>query len=311
MIYLIGTGPMSQSYAEVLKSIGKVFTVIGRGVSSAQKFEEKIGVKPIIGGLEKFIEVYNFSIDDHIIITTGTEALMPILKKAVDSGATKILVEKPAAISIQELLENADFLMAHVNKIFVAYNRRFYDSVIEAKKLIDDDGGLESMHFEFTEWAHRIEPLLKASGVKENWFFANSTHVVDLAFFIAGKPINWSSYSHKGHLTWHPKTKFCGAGFTENGVIFSYHSNWESAGRWGIELMTFNRKIILRPLEEIQVQLKGSTEVNPIKMNVNDDFKPGLVGQVTAFLNSNSEHLITIGEHIENTKNIYQKIIEV
>ena len=63
MIYLIGTGPMSQSYAEVLKSIGKVFTVIGRGVSSAQKFEEKIGVKPIIGGLEKFIDtpVKNFS----------------------------------------------------------------------------------------------------------------------------------------------------------------------------------------------------------------------------------------------------------
>lgn len=310
MIYLIGTGPMAQSYAQVLQNMGVPFAVIGRGITSAEKFEEVIGVKPFIGGLDRFLEDQNFSIDDYIIIATGTEALMPTLKKTLISGAGKVLVEKPAALSIQELLENKVFLSAHADKIFVAYNRRFYASVVEAMKLIEEDGGLESMHFEFTEWAHKIEPLLKASGVKENWFFANSTHVVDLAFFIAGKPHNWSAYAQKGHLSWHPKTKFCGAGITERGVLFSYHSNWESAGRWGIELMTFRRKIILRPLEEIQIQTKGTTDIKPYKLDLIDDSKPGLVGQVEAFLNSDTKHLISIGEHLENAGNIYMKIIE-
>jgi predicted dehydrogenase len=310
MIYLIGTGPMSQSYAQVLQNMGVPFAVIGRGISSAEKFEEVIGVKPFIGGLDRFLEDQNFSIDDYIIIATGTEALMPTLKKTLISGAGKVLVEKPAALSIQELLENEAFLSAHAEKVFIAYNRRYYASVVESIKLIDEDGGLESMHFEFTEWAHRIEPLLKASGVKENWFFANSTHVVDLAFFIAGKPNNWSAYAQKGHLSWHPKTKFCGAGLTEKGVLFSYHSNWESAGRWGIELMTFKRKIMLRPLEEIQIQIKGTTEITTHKLDLQDDFKPGLVGQVTAFLNSDNGHLLSMDEHLDNTRNIYYKIME-
>lgn len=311
MIYIIGTGPMAQEHAKVLVRLDKEFIVIGRGNTSAESFYSEIGVQPITGGIDLYLSSYQFNGQDTVIIATGTEALMPTLKKVLLAGAGKVLIEKPAAISIDELLETEEFLKIHGEKVFVAYNRRFYASVIETIKLIEEDGGLESMHFDFTEWAHKIEPLDKAPGVKENWFFANSTHVIDLAFFIAGKPKDWSAYAEVGRLDWHPKTKFVGAGITEKGILFSYHSNWESAGRWGIELNTYNRKIILRPLEEVQVQWKGKVNVekHEIDLRIDVEFKPGLFEQLTSFLIDNNDYLISLNQHIANSHTIFKKII--
>ena len=169
------------------------------------------------------------------------------------------------------------------------------------------------MHFEFTEWAHKIEPLEKAPGVKENWFFANSTHVVDLAFYLAGNPVDWAAYSKSGQLTWHAKTNFSGAGITENGVLFSYLSNWESAGRWGIELLTFKRRIYLKPLEGIQIQNKGSIQVEEFtfEKEIDEQFKPGLYAQVEDFLGDCSKGVLSLGEHALNAKEIYAKILGV
>jgi predicted dehydrogenase len=310
MIYIIGTGPMAQAYAKVLIHLEKEFKVVGRGNESANKFKSEIGVQPLTGGIEAFLRDNNFCDLDYVIITTGTEALMPILKMVLISGAGKILIEKPAAISIDELLENEVFLRPYGDQVFVAYNRRFYASVQEVIKLIAEDGGLESMHFEFTEWAHKIEPLQKAEGVKENWFFANSTHVVDLAFFIAGKPKDWKAYSQSGKLGWHSKTKFAGSGITEKDVLFSYHSNWESAGRWGIELMTSKRKFYLKPLELIDIQKVGSVLIESHEFDKELDilFKPGLLLQLNYFINNKNE-LLSLNLHIENSKLVYSKIL--
>ena len=311
-IFLIGTGPHAIDYAKVLKAQDVSFTVIGRGEVSAATFKEATGIKVITGGVEKFISNNGFSANAYVIIATGTEALMPALLMVLKAGVEKVLVEKPAAISIGELLANEENLKPYADKVLVAYNRRFYASVTEAKRLIEEDGGLQSMHFEFTEWAHKIEPLHKALGVKENWFFANSTHVVDLAFFLGGNPAEWQAYSKSGKLTWHEKTNFAGAGITENGVLFSYISNWESAGRWAIELLTGKRRIYLKPLETIGIQLKGTI---PVMEHIFDDsrdkeFKPGLYNQVDDFLNSTDKNSnATILDHILKAKTIYAKII--
>ena len=310
-ILLIGTGPMAIEYSKVLQAMNKKFIVVGRGSKSAELFKKQTGIIPELGGLDLYLKEKKLNKNTLAIIATGTETLMSIIHQLLKSGVEKILVEKPAAISIDELLENEQYLKHYENSIFVAYNRRFYASVIEAEKLIEEDGGLESMHFEFTEWAHTIEPLKKAIGVKRNWFFANSTHVVDLAFFIAGKPKILNSFSKSGKLDWHDKTNFVGAGETEKGVLFSYISNWESAGRWGIELLTQNRRIYLKPMEDIHVQMKGSINVikHEVDLSLDDKYKAGLYLQVEEFLSSFNDRLPTIKEHILNSKIIYHKIL--
>jgi predicted dehydrogenase len=310
-ILLIGTGPMALEYSKVLQKMSIEFIVIGRGQASANSFEEKTGITPIVGGIDIYLSKKTIKEHTMAIIATGTETLMMIMLQLLRAGVKKILVEKPAAISIDELLENETVLKPYNDSIFIAYNRRFYASVIEAERLIMEDGGLQSMHFEFTEWAHKIEPLPKAEGVKKNWFFANSTHVVDLAFYLAGKPKNWNSFSKSGKLNWHDKTNFVGAGETEKGVLFSYISNWESAGRWGIELLTENRRIYLKPMENLHVQQKGSVQVveHEIDFSIDQNFKPGLYKQVDAFIIGENNRLPTIKDHIYNSKKIYSPIV--
>ena len=310
-ILLIGTGPMAVDYCKVCLALNIPLTVIGRGANSAKLFFENTGIQAVIGGVETYLNDNKLSKESYVIIATGTENLMSVLKQVVQAGARKVLIEKPAAISIEELLENEDFFSDFDCDIFIAYNRRFYASVIEAKRLIEEDGGLQSMHFEFTEWAHKIEPLQKAAGVKENWFFANSTHVVDLAFYIGGMPTNWNCFSKGGDLSWHKKTNFSGAGITDKEVIFSYLSNWESAGRWAIELLTNKRRIYLKPLEGIEIQLKGTIalEKHSFDDKIDQDFKPGLFRQLEAFWNDDVEQLCSLDEHINSSKCNYFKIL--
>lgn len=311
-LLLIGTGPMAVDYSKVLQAMSKEFIVIGRGSDSANVFKGKTGITPITGGIESYISKTTIESESMAIIATGVESLMSTMLLLLRSGVEKILIEKPAALSINELLENENSLRPYQDSIFVAYNRRFYASVIEAERLIFQDGGLKSMHFEFTEWTHVIELLQKAPGIKENLFYNNSTHVVDLAFYLAGKPEKWNSFSKSGKLTWHDKTNFVGAGETEKGVLFSYISNWESAGRWGIELLTENRRIYLKPMEDIHVQMKGSINVikHEFDLSLDNNFKPGLYKQVEAFCADEKGRLLTIKDHMENSKTIYNLIVQ-
>jgi len=310
-LILIGTGPMAVDYTRVLQAMNINFSVVGRGASSARSFKEKTGVNAYIGGVESYLADQHMEYGFSAIIATGAESLMSTLQTVLNAGAANILIEKPGAISIAELIASEQQLKPHEGKIFVAYNRRFYASVREAFRLINEDGGLKSMHFEFTEWAHKIEPLQKAPGVKENWFFANSTHVVDLAFFFAGIPSSWETFYKTGGISWHTYTNFAGAGITNKGVLFSYISNWESAGRWAIELLTDKRRIYLKPLEGIAVQPKGSIAVDKHTFDDSLDmaFKPGLYRQVKAFLDQDTKDMIDMTAHIRMSRDIYARII--
>ncbi len=310
-ILLVGSGPMAVAYAKVLQHMNIGFATVGRGQTSAENFEKETGVKALTGGVEAYLAANTLAADTLVILTTNTDSLMQNMLALLKAGAAKMLVEKPAAIGIEELLQNEENLKPYSHKVFVAYNRRFYASVAEAKRLIEEDGGLQSVLFEFTEWAHVIGPLQKAPGIKENWFFANSTHVIDLAFYLAGKPAQMSCYTKPGNLSWHKTTNFAGAGITENGVLFSYLSNWESAGRWALELLTGKRRIYLKPLEGLSIQLKGSVQVNEHVFDkaIDVEFKPGVYRQVEAFLNNDDKKLLNIEQHIKNSRDIYKKIV--
>lgn len=310
-VLLIGTGPMAVEYAKVLQGQGVNFQVIGRGITSADAFFNATGKKPITGGLQNFLENVESTNNTFAIIATGTEVLVDCLRMLIKKSITNILIEKPAAVSVDELNSKKDIFLPFSDSIFVAYNRRFYASVLEAEKLIEEDGGLQAMNFEFTEWTHKIDPAKKVKAVLNNWFFANSTHVVDLAFFLAGKPVNWSTYTKSGTLDWHDKTIFSGAGITDKAVVFSYLSHWESAGRWGIELLTRKNKIYLKPLEGILVQPKGTItpQDHVFDNSFDQEYKPGLYKQVEAFLNGDSSRFITIGQQLDMGLEVYSKML--
>ena len=164
------------------------------------------------------------------------------------------------------------------------------------------------MNFEFTEWTHRIKPLQIPVSVREHWLIANSSHVIDLAFHLSGKPNNWK-YWHNGSLDWHSASaRFCGSGTTEKGIMFSYFSDWQSSGSWRLELMTAKNRYILKPLEQLQVIKLESVLVENIEFENDFDkkFKPGLFLQTKKFLEKESSFFCSISEQVENMKIFYK-----
>lgn len=297
-IWLIGSGGMARDYANVLNSMGSSYEVIGRGDQSAQAFERETGVHVIRGGLERHL-ASGVQPPEKVIVCVGVEALAKTTTDLLVAGVKKILVEKPAGCSPLEIKEINDFSIASRATVVVGYNRRFYASVIHAREMIADDGGVTSFNFEFTEWSHVISTLQKAPGIKEYWFLGNSTHVVDLAFHLGGAPKEISCYL-SGGLEWHPVASiFAGAGISETGALFSYQANWAAPGRWSVEIITRAHRLVFRPLEKLHVQKIGSVGLDLVEIDDSLDrsYKPGLFLQTKNFLEGKLGCLCSLEEH--------------
>lgn len=300
-LWLIGTGNMAVDYAKVLKSLATPTLIIGRGNASAKTFTEKTGLPAYIGGLETFL-TDNPQLPESAIVAVGMENLATTTLRLLEFGVRRILVEKPGAMHSGEIREIAEAATVRSAEVWIAYNRRMYASTLHAQRLIEEDGGVQSMHFEFTEWGHVIEGLHKADGIKPAWLLANSTHVIDLAFYLGGSPIDMHCYT-SGGLTWHPSSAvFAGAGRTDRGVLFSYQANWGAPGRWSVEVLTANYRFVFRPMESLQIIRKGSVVVEPVPLNdqMDKDFKPGLYEQVSRFIQRRPDGLCTLDEQLRH-----------
>ena len=176
------------------------------------------------------------------------------------------------------------------------------------REIVAADGGVSSFYFDFTELVAKVSKLKKGPGGKEKWFLVNSTHVVDLAFFIAGRPGEIDTHSCGG-LDWHPSASvFSGSGISDSGALFSYAANWEAPGRWGVEMLTRSNRLVLRPLESLQVQPAGSFEAATEELDdtLDADFKPGLHRMVSAFLDGDVGDFCTVEEQQQSMDLYYQ-----
>lgn len=307
-ILLLGAGQMAAAYAKVLSNLKADFVVVGRSTKSSEIFKNSTGIEAVTGGYEKFLEAGN-PLPSKAIIAIDDELLHKAIIDLSNAGVKEILTEKPAGLFIDYIAAIKRAAEKNDIKVYVAYNRRFYASVLKALELIKEDGGVKSFHFEFTEWAHKIEILDKPKIVLNRWLIANSSHVIDLAFFLGGKPRQINSYV-SGKLSWHPDgCIFTGCGVAENSALFSYNANWASPGRWGVEIMTNNYRLILRPLEKLQIMKKGSVNIEEVEIDysLDTEFKPGLYLQTKNFIKQ-SEKLLPIEEHLKIFQ-FYEKIL--
>lgn len=307
-VLLVGAGKMAVAYAKVLKAMDTPFSVLGRGEESAKVFEKETGSAVIRGGATKE-NLKQFSGTTTAIVSVSVESLCETTLLLIEHGFTSILVEKPAGLNREEITKIEKSAQKYNARILVAYNRRHYSSTQKAKEIIENDGGILSFTFDFTEWSDKIAPLPLHEKTKAHWVLANSSHVIDLAFFLGGIPKKIEAHVH-GTLPWHPSGAiFSGSGVTENGALFSYHANWLSAGRWGVEIMTKNHKIILRPLEKLFIQKNGELEIQeiPLEDRLDVEYKPGVYKEVAEFLSQEKTTLPTITEHL-NTFAFIEKI---
>ena len=306
-LILLGAGQMARDYASVLEALGVGYNVIGRGEESGAAFEKKFDKRVRRGGLARWLDI--IPTPGCALVAVSVDQLAEVAISLMKKGVPRILLEKPAGLDGDQIRRVAIEAGKRDAEVSVGYNRRFYSSTLRAEEIIAEDGQITSFCFEFTEWSHKIEQLDLSSEVKKNWFLANSTHVMDLAFYLCGRPETISCYK-AGSLEWHPDGSiYTGAGVTTGGALFSYCADWESPGRWGLEVLTGKHRLIFRPMEKLQVQRKGSIETEYVDIDDHLDRtqKPGLFLQTRSFLEGGSERLCSIEDHLINL-DIYEKM---
>lgn len=309
-VWLIGAGRMAIAYAKVLKALGRDVQAIGRSEAGAAAFTAETGAPCRAGGLPADLAEIGGPARD-AIVAVNVDQLSATSRRLIDGGVRRLLIEKPAGVDPAEIEELAAAAAARGVEAYVAYNRRFYASVDATRQAIEEDGGVTSVTFEFTELSDVIARSPNPPAVKANWLYANSTHVIDLAFFIGGSPISLAA-EIDGALDWHPAAaRFAGAGRTDRNALFSYMAEWDGPGRWSVEAATRHRRLILRPMEQLQVQKRGAFSIDPVEIDdtLDRSFKPGLYAQTKAFLDAAFDpRLLTLGDHLRRVREIYTPI---
>ena len=300
MMLLVGAGAMAVEYSKVLTALEVEFEVVCRTESSAREFEKNTGKACQIGGVESLLDS-DSKLFSHAIVSVSVDGLYTVANALIEKGVKKILLEKPGGMNVKELSELKLKSEVFNTDIVIGYNRRCYASTNKAKEIIRADGGVKSFSFEITEWGHVISKLDSISDkVKENWFLANTTHLIDLAFHLCGRPVEVNTLT-SGTSSWHPKaTIFSGCGVTENNALFSYIGNWNGPGRLRLDIVTANHRLIFCPVEKLQVQEIGQLEGLPLEIDdiLDKSYKPGLFNQVECFLNDKTEELCSLADQV-------------
>lgn len=302
-IVLIGAGYMASEYCKVLNGMNLKPLVVGRGEENIKKIKSEYDVECLTGGLDLNIdEIIGYQ---YAIVSTSVTSLYSNTVSLINIGIKNILVEKPAGLTLDQIEKIACLAKEKDINVYIAYNRRYYSSVIRAKELIELDGGIKSFNFEFTEWSHVIDGTDNSVEDKKHWFYTNSSHVIDMAFYLGGKPKELASFvAGENVIKWHSNCCiYAGAGITENGALFNYSANWKSPGRWSVEILTDKHRYIFRPLEKLQIQDIGKVtfeEDISYDSSLDNKYKPGLYRQVESFLKDEDDGIKkTIYEQVE------------
>jgi predicted dehydrogenase len=287
---------MGRAYADVLRALGIAATAVGRSKSGTEEFARTTGMTAIAGGIEAWRQRGESAAA--AIVCVSLEESAAVLRALLAAGVRRILVEKPGATTPAELADLALAVAQARAQVLLAYNRRFYASVLEAQRRAAAEGGVISFHFEFTERERDATSGKFGRVAQAHWALANSSHVIDLAFHLGGEPESLQA-NIADALDWHPAGAiYTGSGMSRSGAAFSYCANWLSAGRWGVELMTRESRLILKPLEQLQVQKRGSFAVENVELDLahERDLKPGLFRQVAAFMAADDSRFITLAD---------------
>ncbi len=311
MIWIIGTGLIGCEYGKVLTELGQEYVAVGRGEESANKFEQETGHVTLRGGIETFLQTQP-ALPDSAIIAVKTDTLSHVCRQLLYYGVKNILLEKPGFGMPDEAGNLAEEARKAGANVVLAYNRRFYSSVLKAEEIIREDGGVTSFNFEFTEWTHTFNPADYPAVTMRYWLLSNSSHVIDTAFFLGGEPTEINCYTAgENTLGWHPSASiFAGAGRTENGALFNYSAGWQSPGRWSVEILTRKHRLHLRPMESLQIQELGSVALAPVEIDnfFDTKFKPGFYLQTKAFVEGDLSRFCTIEQQAQYVKEYYNKI---
>ena len=242
--------------------------------------------------------------------------LIPLIKTGLP-----LFLEKPIALSSENIEEAIEEHRKTNQYIQVGYNRRFYPFMNKIKSFIEE-GELRSVLVEIPESIDLGNVTLA-----QNLWLINSSHVIDLLLYFAG-PLK-VKYNNNQILSVNSiPSSFNAVLETEQGKPIHISAEWNTSNNFGLTFVVDDKRIVLKPLEMATIyesfEIIEPTKESPIrqyKPKLVDEyfcdgkFKPGFYEQAEYFLNQlnsnnfNNKHsdlleCLTTTKLIENLKAI-------
>ena len=178
-ILIIGSGYMAIEYLKVLKFLKTPVIVVSR--SKKNKSHIMNSFQNVIQYHDKGLASFNGNGIQNIDFTINCVSIENLFKTTIqlmNLGLKKILVEKPGCLSENELNQLIHCQEKSNSRVYIAMNRRFYNSTIELKNQLKKLN-IFSAKFDFTERIHFIENNNYPKEVLKKWVYSNSIHLID------------------------------------------------------------------------------------------------------------------------------------
>ena len=140
--------------------------------------------------------------------------------------------------------------------------------------------------------------------VMQNWFLANTTHVVDLLFYLLGTVEVFSVNNRVGNKV--DEKIITGLGNCLGDVPFVYSGAWCAPGGWVVQIYFDGSRADLMPLERLTItKINGENEIT--EEGENPAIKPGFMEMIDDFLQGREMLLPTFRE-VQEKLAIYRKM---
>ncbi|MCH7534229.1 MAG: Gfo/Idh/MocA family oxidoreductase [Bacteroidetes bacterium] len=233
-VVFIGCGSISEYHFNVFKSLGINITAASarKGSKHLMTFTSKHKIRAYYNNKE-LIEKEQ---PDAIIVLSSWVNTSKVIDEII-SYELPMLVEKPVALGINQIEQWIKTHPKSHHNVQIGYNRRFYDFIPEVKNWIDNEE-ITSVEAHIPE---RFQGGLNKKRM-DDLFMANSSHVIDLLYFLLGKkPIRVVTMFSPG------KGRQGYNGLLNAGSKLPIHliANWGSPGNFGLVFHGSHKKLVL------------------------------------------------------------------
>lgn len=290
-VLIIGSGPIGQEYFRIFESLKSHVRLLSR--SSKNKIINISEDKLIKGDIfQQKVELINEF--DCFVIAVQPRFSLDILLYLLKNTKSKILIEKPVGLSSSDFkrINHKEF----DERVYVAFNRRWFDSVKNLKRELKDKQVL-TVNIEFTEHRSRMKG---SSEELERWAIANSIHVIDMGLFLFGVP-KISFLKNENNLG----VQIIESRAEYKKITFYFKAYWGGAGNWNISVLTNKANYVLNPIENLNKQNLESFKKEVIfttANNNNNNFKAGFFEQSKNFLENRRRYFADYNYYLKLIK---------
>lgn len=270
-VAMIGAGGMAREHLRAFADLDNVefAGITSRTRSKAEKLAEEFGIPAVVEDIAELAALK----PNLAVVAASADQMDKVVRACCDYPWT-ILAEKPVGLNLEQSRQTLEYARQKNSRVFVALNRRFYESTRKMKAALEKCAGprfIEVFDQQEPEKLRRIRGHADEIGL----MFGNSIHTIDYLTHLGRGDI----VSVETPLPWNTGVPLavCAVIKYSSGDTAVYHGLWNAPGPWAVNVTTAQERWELRPLEKAWYQKAGERTLHEVALNeTGTKFKAGL-----------------------------------